>query len=190
MAAAVAFIATTDVAHAQVPPTVRIAGTTAMEETQQCFTEPTFSPGSFTLERNQSEGAVDVTYHISGGPTDLNSDPTAGADHTVSFADGQTQVTVTVHPALGGGAATVTVVDGLAYDLGDPSSATIAKVVHATTCPAAEESTTTTTRPRELVRTGATSSTPELAVIGVAMVAIGLTVLAMARKRSRVSRLP
>src|SRR5262245_2038384 len=113
-------------ASAQEVPTVRIAGTTSMAETQQCFTEPTFRPGSFTLVRSSATGTLKVTFHISGGPTDLNGDPTGGAEHTATFAAGQTQVTVTVHPALGGGEATVSLlapVDPGAYQLGSPSTA-------------------------------------------------------------------
>ena len=172
-------------AGAQEVPTVRIAGTTAMSETQQCFTEPTFTAGSFTLERTSSTGTLEVTFHISGGPTDLNSDPAAGADHSATFASGQTQVTVTVHPALGGGDATVSLVDGSAYDLGTPSTSTITKSVATASC--AQEPTTTspTTRSGNLARTGSTSSTFGLFLIGIGMIVTGMAMKRVADSRVR-----
>jgi hypothetical protein len=115
-------------------PTVRVSATTAMSEFEGCKSEPTFEPGSFTLERSDATGALTVTYHISGGPTDLNADADTGTDHTVDFADGATSVTVPVHPTLGGSSATVTVVDGATYDVGDPASATIDKTVAQALC--------------------------------------------------------
>jgi hypothetical protein len=184
LATVLAFVLMTAPAQAQVPPTVRIAGTTAMSETGQCFTEPTFSPGSFTLERDQTSGALDVTYHISGGPTDLNSDPAAGEDHTASFVDGQAQLTVTVSPALGGGPATVTIVDGAAYDLGDPGTATIQKAISIPQCVEEPPTTPPTTAPTRLARTGSHSSTFGLVLIG-----LGLIVVGFATKRAAVSRL-
>src|SRR4051794_35537558 len=163
-------------------PTVRIAGTTAMSETEQCFTEPTFSPGSFTLERSDGTGTLDVTFHVSGGPTDLNSDPAAGADHTATFADGQTQVTVAVHPALGGGAAAVAVVDGTAYDLGSASSSPIERSVTAAKCaPEAPP----TTRPQNLARTGSTGFTFGLVLIGLGMIVSGMAMKRVADSRVR-----
>jgi len=178
LATTVAFLITAQPASAQEVPTVRIAGTTSMSETQQCFTEPTFTPGSFTLERSNATGTLEVTFHISGGPTDLNSDPTGGAEHTATFASGQTQVAVTVHPALGGGQATVSVVDGSAYNLGSPSTATIAKSVTPAQC-------TQSTRPRNLARTGAPSSRFGLVLIGLGMIVIGMAMKRVADSRIR-----
>jgi hypothetical protein len=176
----VAFVIAAQPASAQEVPTVRIAGTTSMSETQQCFTEPTFTPGSFTLARSSGAGTLEVTFHISGGPTDLNSDPAAGADHTATFASGQTQVTVTVHPALGGGQATVSVVDGTAYDLGSPTTATIAKSVTPAQC-----TQTQTTRPRNLARTGSPSSRFGLVLIGFGMIVAGMAMKRVADSRVR-----
>jgi hypothetical protein len=179
-------VVTAGPASAQALPTVRIAGTTAMSEAEQCFTEPLFSPGSFTLERSTSTGTLDVNFRISGGPTDLNSDPAAGAIHMATFAAGQTQVTVTVHPALGGGQATVNLlapVDSPTYQLGDPSTATIAKTVSSPQCAETPPSTTPSTRSQNLARTGSTSSTFGLLLIG-----LGLIVAGMAMKRVADSR--
>lgn len=122
-------------AQTQGPPTVSISATTPMSETAQCLTEPTTGAGSFTLQRSDTRGPLDVGYHIAGGPTDLNSDATAGADHTVTFADGQATVTVDVHPAIGGGSATVTLADGDSYDVGAPASATVDKTFATPSCP-------------------------------------------------------
>jgi hypothetical protein len=174
-------------AHAQVLPTVRISGTTPMSEADQCFTEPVFSPGSFTLERDVATGTLDVNYHITGGPTDLNSDPVAGEFHTATFADGQTQVTVTVHPALGGVGATVTVVppvDPGPYQVGNSNTATIQRLISVPQCVVPGEAPPPTTAPRTLARTGSTSSTFGLVLIGV-----GLIVAGMAMKRVADSRL-
>ena len=172
-------------AAAQVPPTVRISGTTEMSEADQCFTEPTFSPGSFTLERDDATGTLDVTFHISGGPTDLNADPVAGSDHTASFADDQAQVTVTVHPALGGGQATVALVDGEAYALGDPSTATIRKSLAVPQCVQEPPTTRPATRPGSLARTGSTSWTFGLVLIGIGMIVAGMAVKRVADTRLR-----
>jgi hypothetical protein len=179
------FVVTGPPASAQELPTVRIAGTTAMSEMQQCFTEPTFTPGSFTLERASATGTLEVTFHISGGPTDLNSDAAAGADHTATFASGQTQVTVTVHPALGGGEATVSLVDGSAYDLGSPSTATIGKSLSAPSCVQEPTTTTPSTRSGNLARTGSSSSTFGLFLIGVGMIAAGMAMKRVADSRVR-----
>jgi hypothetical protein len=135
-------------------PTVRVSATTAMSEIDGCQTEPTFAPGSFTLERSDAAGALTVTYHISGGPTDLNADAGTGADHTVDFADGATSVTVPVHPALGGSSATVTVVDGATYDVGDPASATIDKTVAEAACPLAPLLTDAATNIKQTITVG------------------------------------
>jgi hypothetical protein len=183
LATTLAFVITAQPAVAQEVPTVRIAGTTPMSETQQCFTEPTFTPGSFTLARSSTTGTLEVTFHISGGPTDLNSDPAGGAEHTATFASGQTQVTVTVHPALGGGEATVDLlapVDRGAYQLGSPSTATIAKSVTPAQC-----SQTQTTRPRNLARTGSPSSRFGLVLIGLGMIATGMAMKRVAGSRLR-----
>src|SRR5205823_6481964 len=102
-------------ASAQQQQAVSVSATTAMGVTEQCFAEPTTSPGSVTFTRTSTEGALTITYHISGGPTDLNSDTTAGADHTVAFADGAATATVVVHPAIDATDATVTVVAGEGY---------------------------------------------------------------------------
>jgi hypothetical protein len=178
LATTLAFVITSQPAVAQEVPTVRIAGTTSMSETQQCFTEPTFTPGSFTLARSSASGILKVIFHVSGGPTDLNSDPAAGADHTATFADGQTQVTVTVHPALGGGQATVSIVKGSGYNIGSPSTATIAKSVTPAQC-----SQTPSTRPRNLARTGSPSTT-----FGLVLIAFGMIVAGIAMKRVADSR--
>jgi hypothetical protein len=176
-------------ASAQAVPTVRIAGTTAMTESEQCFTEPVFGPGSFTLERSSATGTLEVTFHISGGPTDLNSDAATGADHTATFATGQAQITVTVHPALGGGQATVALADGAAYDLGSPSTATIQKSltsVDASTC--LSQTPPTTTPPpqsRALARTGSASSTFGLFLIGLGMIVAGMAMKRVAGSRVR-----
>jgi hypothetical protein len=185
LATAVALVVFAQPAHAQVPPTVSISGTTAMSEAEQCFTEPTFSPGSFTLERNDATGSLDVTYHISGGPTDLNSDPIAGADHAATFADGQAQVTITVQPALGGGQATVALVDGQAYDLSDPNTATIPKSVSAPQCVVPGTTPPPTTAPSVLARTGSTSSTFGLVLIGFGMIVVGMAMKRVADSRLR-----
>jgi len=182
LAAAIALVVFAQPAHAQEVPTVRVAGTTAMSETEQCFAEPTFSPGSFTLERSSGTGTLDVTFHVSGGPTDLNADATAGADGTATFPEGQTQVTVTVHPALGGGAATVAVVDGVAYDVGSPSSASIERSVAAAQC--AQEA-PPTTRPQNLARTGSTAFTFGLVLIGLGMIVSGMAMKRVADSRVR-----
>ncbi len=177
-------------ASAQTPalPSVSIASTTPMSETDQCMTEPTFSPGSFTLDRSDATGTLDVTYEISGGPTDLNAD-VAGANHTVTFADGQTQVTVAVHPALGGTDAKVQVLGGEAYDAGDPAVATITKTVAAAQCatpstsPAPTAPTApTATEPETLARTGSTL-TVALVVLGLGMIVAGMGIKRMSRSR-------
>jgi len=185
LVATVAFVLTAQPASAQEVPTVRVAATTAMSETQQCFTEPTFAPGSFTLERSSATGTLEATFHISGGPTDLNSDPAAGADHTATFADGQAQVTVTVNPALGGGEVTVAVVDGAAYDLGTPSAGTIPKTVRAAQCAQPSPTTTPSTRSGNLARTGSSSSTFGLFLIGLGMIAAGMAMKRVADSRVR-----
>jgi len=182
LATTVAFVVIAQPASAQELPTVRIAGTTSMSETEQCFTEPTFTPGSFTLARSTATGILEVTFRISGGPTDLNSDATGGAEHTATFASGQTQVTVTVHPALGGKEATVDLlapVDRGAYQLGSPSTATIAKSVTPAQC-----TQTQSTRPRNLARTGSPSSR-----FGLVLIALGMIAAGMAMKRVADSRL-
>jgi hypothetical protein len=185
LATMVVFVVTAQPASAQEVPTVRIAGTTSMSETQQCFTEPTFTPGSFTLARSTATATLEVTFHISGGPTDLNSDPAAGADHTATFASGQSEITVTVQPALGGGEATVSVVDGTAYDLGSPSTATIARSVTPAQCAQAPPASTQTTRPRSLARTGSPSSRFGLVLIGVGMIVAGMAMKRVADSRVR-----
>jgi LPXTG-motif cell wall-anchored protein len=162
-------------ASAQEAPLVRVSATTSASVTEQCFTEPTTSPGSFTLERDSTAGALTVTYHVSGGPTDLNSDETAGADGTVDFADGAATVTVTVYPAISAGpSATVQVLDGTGYAPGDPASGTIEIVHFATTCLATSDT---------LPRTGSSSITGPLAVTGIAMVALGSLLLVAASRR-------
>ncbi|HEX2381999.1 MAG TPA: hypothetical protein VHI95_05155 [Acidimicrobiales bacterium] len=185
--AIVVLVVTAQSAGAQELPTVRIAGTTGMSETQQCFTEPTFTPGSFTLERSGATGTLAVTFHIAGGPTDLNSDPAAGADGTATFADGQTQVTVTVNPALGGSEASVAIVDGAAYNLADPSSATIAKSVSAVQCApeGPPQTTAPATRSQNLARTGSPSFTFGLGLIGLGMIVCGMAMKRVADSRIR-----
>jgi hypothetical protein len=180
LATTVAFVVTGQPASAQEVPTVRIAGTTSMSETEQCFTEPTFTPGSFTLGRSSATGTLEVTFHISGGPTDLNSDPAAGADHAATFVSGQSQVTVTIQPALGGGDATVSVVDGTAYDLGSPSTATIPRSVTRSQCAQAQ-----TTHPGNLARTGSPSSLFGLVLIGLGMIVVGMGMKRVAESRIR-----
>jgi hypothetical protein len=105
----------------------------------QCFVaEPAPEPGSFTFERSDASSPLTITYHISGGPTDLNSDPTAGADHTATFASGASSVTVTVALAAGNDtrSADVTLIDGATYDVGAPSSAEVpAEVNDNLSCP-------------------------------------------------------
>src|SRR4051794_24553045 len=118
----VAMLSTPSPASAQQLQAVSVSATTAMGVTQQCFAEPTTSPGSVTFTRTSTEGGLTITYHISGGPTDLNSDATAGADHTVTFTDGSATVTVDVHPTIDATDATVTVIAGAGYVVGDPSS--------------------------------------------------------------------
>jgi hypothetical protein len=182
------FVVTAQHASAQALPTVRISGTTAMTETQQCFTEPTFTAGSFTLERSTATGTLDVSYRISGGPTDLNSDPAAGAIHTATFPDGQAQVTVTVHPALGGSQATVNLlapVDNGTYQLGDPATATIAKTVASTQCAQSSSTTPSSTHSQNLARTGSTSFTFGLVLIGVGMIVAGMAMKRVADSRVR-----
>jgi hypothetical protein len=182
LATTVAIVVTAQPAGAQEVPTVRIAGTTPMSETQQCFTEPTFTPGSFTLERSSATGTLEVIFHVSGGPTDLNSDPAGGAEHTATFANGQTQVTVTVHPALGGREAVVALfapVDRGAYQLGSPSTVTIPKSVSPAHCAQAPGGST-----HNLARTGSSSLT-----FGLALIALGMIVAGIAMKRVADSRI-
>jgi hypothetical protein len=155
-----------------------------MSETQHCFTEPTFTPGSFTLERNSATGTIEVRFRISGGPTDLNADTSAGDIHTVTFSDGNTQVTVTVHPAFGGSEATVNIlapVDRGTYQLGDPSTATIPKSVAYVQCASPS---TPTTKPQTLARAGFTSLT--LVLIGLGMIVAGMA-LKRTSKRPRIT---
>src|SRR4051812_3538084 len=106
-------------AEAQAEPAVRIAGTQLMTIEYECFqADPKTTAGAFTLERDSVTGPLTVTFHISGGPTDLNADPVAGADHTVAFPDGLEMVAVSVSPAAGGGPPHVQVVDAPGYSVG------------------------------------------------------------------------
>lgn len=164
-------------AEAQRINTVTVSATTPMGIADQCFTEPVTSPGSFTFTRTSTEGALTVNYHISGGPTDLNADAATGADHTVEIPDAADSVTVTVHPAIGGGAATVTVIEGQGYAVGDPASGTI-ELAHSTTQCAAPTSTANT-----LPRTGVRSTSGPLALIGVTSIALGSLLLVASSRR-------
>src|SRR3954447_1917280 len=80
---------------------VTVSATTPMAIHDHCQTEPTTEAGSVTFTREGvTEGTLTITFHISGGPTDLNSDPAAGADHQAQFLNGESTVTVQVNPAV------------------------------------------------------------------------------------------
>jgi hypothetical protein len=174
-----AVVGGTSAASAQQSPTVRLAGTTPMSVSGQCFTEPTTSPGSFTLERRSTTGPLTVTYHIDGGPTDLNSEEVAGADHTVEFADGEATVTVVVHPATNASAATVTVLEGETYNVAQPSSGTIEVQRSVVTC----ATDTTLGTDNTLARTGVRSTSGTLALVGITAVALGSLLLVLSSRR-------
>lgn len=169
-------------ASAQQVPTVRVSATTGMTVRDQCKTEPTTSPGSFTLARADTDGPLTVTYHIEGGPTDLNSEEVAGADHTVDFAAGEGAVTVTVHPAIDASDATVTVVDGVTYDPGDPPSGTIV-VQHIVLIPESCEPPRSLAPTSTLARTGVRETSGRLALTGIASIALGSLLLVLSSRR-------
>jgi LPXTG-motif cell wall-anchored protein len=164
-------------ASAQRINTVTVSSTTPMRIDEGCFTEPTTSPGSFTFTRSSTEGALTISYHINGGPTDLNADAAAGADHTTDFADGAATATVTVHPAIGGSSATVTVIEGQGYAVGDPASGEVL-MLHAFASCSAPSSTSNT-----LPRTGIRSTSGPLALVGVASIALGSLLLVASSRR-------
>jgi hypothetical protein len=166
----------TGAAAQRVEPVVRVSATSEMAVHDQCFTEPTTEPGSFTLERTIVDGVLTVTYHISGGPTDLNSDAAAGEDHTVEFATGEATVTVPVHPAISAKeSATVTIVDTDDYAVGDPDSGVV-QIAHST--PQCVQPTQDT-----LARTGVKPTTAPLTLTGIVMLALGAALVAGAARR-------
>jgi hypothetical protein len=175
--AIVVALGVTGSAGAQQQQTVTVSGTTPMGVAEQCMTEPTTSPGSFTFTRTSTEGPFTIDYHISGGPTDLNSDAAAGEDHTATFADNEATVTVVVHPAIYATDATVTVVAGRGYVVGDPASGTVQLFRTAPGC-AAPTSTANT-----LARTGVRSTSGPLAVVGITSLALGSVLLVLSSRR-------
>jgi hypothetical protein len=177
---AIGIVGWTSGAAGQQQQAVSVSETTPMTVGEGCFTEPTTSPGSVTFARTFSEGALTITYHISGGPTDLNSDEVAGADHSVGFADGERTVTVVVHPAINATAATVTVVEGEGYVVGDPASGTIQVERFVPICGDPPSSTTTA---NTLARTGVRSTTGPLALVGITSVALGSLLLVLSSRR-------
>jgi len=168
-------------ATAQQINSVNVSGTTSMGILEGCGAEPVTSPGSFTFTRSSTEGALTINYHISGGPTDLNADASAGADHTADFADGAATVTVTVHPAIAGGGATVTVVEGQGYAVGDPASGDVGMSIARASCPA--PSTIVNTLPR----TGVRSTSGPLALVGITSIALGCLLLIATSRRKAAS---
>jgi hypothetical protein len=173
-------VSTAGTASAQQQNSVSVSGTTSMGVVEQCFTEPTTTPGSVTFTRTSTEGPFTITYHISGGPTDLNSDAVAGADHTVDFADNEATATVVVHPTFDATDATVTVVAGQGYVVGDPASGTINVTrQNNRTCPT---ETTVATR-STLARTGARSTSGPLAIVGITAIALGSLLLVLSSRR-------
>ena len=164
-------------AAAQQQQAVSVSATTPMGVAGQCFTEPTTSPGSVTFARTSTEGPLTINYHISGGPTDLNSDATTGADHTVAFADGSATVTLVVHPAIDASAATVAVVAGEGYVVGDPPSGTIEVQRSEPQCA------TSTSTDNTLARTGVRSTTGPLALVGITSLALGSLLLVLGSRR-------
>jgi hypothetical protein len=175
-------LSATGTASAQQQNSVSVSSTTPMGVQGQCFAEPTTSPGSVTFTRTSTEGPFTITYHISGGPTDLNSDAVAGEDHTVDFADNEATATVVVHPTFDATDATVTVVAGQGYVVGEPASGTI-HLFRTTPGCAAPTSTANT-----LARTGVRSTSGPLALVGITAIALGsfLLVLSSRRKMSGV----
>jgi hypothetical protein len=180
--AVVAVLGTSTGASARQQTTVSLSGTTPMGVRDQCMTEPTTSPGSFTFTRTSTEGVLTITYHISGGPTDLNSDAAAGEDHTVNFADGEATATVVVHPSTDATDATVTVVAGEVYAVGEPSSGTVAVQHIGTICdPVLQEESTTTAN--TLARTGIRSTSGRLALVGITSLALGSLLVVLSSRR-------
>jgi hypothetical protein len=164
-------------AGAQAQTSVTVSATTGMSVTGVCFTEPLTTPGSVTFSRTSTEGPLTITYHISGGPTDLNSDPAVGADHTAAFADGAATVTVVVHPAIDAVDATVTVVAGQGYVLGTPSAGVITVTRSDPQCA------TSTSTANTLARTGVRSTSGPLALTGIVSVALGSLLLVLSSRR-------
>jgi hypothetical protein len=176
-------LAAAGTASAQQQQSVSVSGTTPMGVTEQCRTEPTTSPGSFTFTRTSTDGALTITYHINGGPTDLNSDPAAGADHTVDFPDGDATVTVVVHPAIDATDATVTVVSGEGYAVGDPAEADVAVERQSDVCITIDDGRGFGTTDNTLARTGVRSTSGPLALIGITSVVLGSILLVLSSRR-------
>src|SRR5438067_11123377 len=129
-----------------VQPVVTVSATEPMAIHFNCMAEPTTEPGSVTFSRaGVTEGTLTITYHISGGPTDLNSDPAAGADHQAQFLDGEATVKVFVHPAVTENTtdAQVVIVDGAGYAVGELNSGTIQLQTDQDECPTTTTTTTT-----------------------------------------------
>lgn len=152
---------------------------------EHCQSEPTTEPGSVTFTRSFTNGTFTITYHISGGPTDLNSDATAGADHQAQFADGSATVTVQVNPAVTASTtdALVQIVDGETYNPGDPDSGTIVLQRDSEKCPTTTTSTSVAATQDTLARTGVKPSTAPLTLTGFLMVAAGAVLLVGAARR-------
>jgi hypothetical protein len=152
-----------------------------MSVTFECFVaDPATTPGSVTFQRTDTSGPLTITFHITGGPTDLNSDATIGADHTASFVDGQDIVTVAVNPAADAQDATITIVAGEAYTVGDPGSGTITvSRANFRTCPTE----TTVATANTLARTGVRSTSGPLALVGITSIALGSLLLVLSSRR-------
>jgi hypothetical protein len=178
----ISFAVPASAAPAAVRTIVTVSATTPMAIHDHCQTEPTTEAGSVTFHRTITEGTLTITYHIEGGPTDLNSDPAAGENHQAQFADGEADVTVQVNPAVTATTtdATVTVVAGEVYGVGDPDSGVIALNRDAEVCP-----TETSVAPTQdtLARTGVKPTTAPLTLTGVLMVALGAALLVGAARR-------
>ncbi|MEY2452296.1 MAG: hypothetical protein QOD92_1870 [Acidimicrobiaceae bacterium] len=168
-------------ASAQQAPVVNVSETTAMGVHQRCQTEPTTTPGSFTLERSNTSGSLTVTYHISGGPTDLNSDAVAGDDHTVEFLPGEATATVVVHPAIDATDATVAILDDQPYEIGDPAQGVVTVDRQADVCATAVDLVPAPTS--TLARTGVRSTTGSLALVGITALTLGSVLLVLSSRR-------
>jgi len=175
-------------AQTQLQAVVTVSGTEPMAIHFNCNEPATTEPGTVTFSRTgPTEGPLTVTYHISGGPTSLNSDPQAGEYHQASFNPGEATVTVhDIDPVVSDTTtdAEVVLVDGEAYAVGDPDHGTIDLQTDRDECETTTTTTTTIVATQDtLARTGVRPTTAPLAFTGIVMLALGAALVAGAARR-------
>ena len=176
-----AFLADLGAASAgQAVPVIRIESTESPAVFSNACVQPiekTLTSGAVVLSRaGATDEALSVGYEVVG-PVE----PTSG---TVVFEPGSSAASIEIIPTGSNEMIDITLLDAESYDLGDPSSATIAIAWSTPVC--VDPSTTLGPTVPELPRTGAHGAAGPLSRVAVGLVSIGTLVLVAARRRREV----